>query len=77
MNWRKYLCTLMVSIFLVSYILSRAAAMDNDAARASLRGIEAIRLAVEELTPEIVNEGLNSDKIHRSLQSIQPLISAP
>ena len=58
----------MVSIFLISCILSRAAAMDNDAARASLRGIEAIRLAVEELTPEIVKAGLNSDQIHSAVE---------
>ena len=68
MNWRKHLCPLMVSILLVSFVLSGATAMDNDAARASLRGIEAIRLAVEELTPEIEKEGLNSDQIHSAVE---------
>ena len=58
----------MVTLFPFSLFLSQAIALDNDAARASLRGIEAIRLAVEELIPEIVKEGLNSDQIHSAVE---------
>jgi hypothetical protein len=68
MNRRNCLGALLISISLLLYFLSPASALDNDAARASLRGIEAIRLVVEELIPEIVKEGLTSDQIHSAVE---------
>jgi hypothetical protein len=65
---KKFICAFTASIFLFSFFLPQAIAMDNDAARASLRGIEAIRLAVEDLTPELAKEGLNSDQIHSAAE---------
>jgi hypothetical protein len=68
MNWRKYFCALLIPIFSILVFLSPASALDNDAARASLRGIEAIRLIVEELIPEIVKDGLTSDQIYSAVE---------
>jgi len=68
MNWKKYLGALLISTLPPLFFLSTASALDNDAARASLRGIEAIRLVVEELIPEIVKEGLTSDQIHSAVE---------
>jgi hypothetical protein len=68
MNRRNCLGALLISILPLLFFLSPASALDNDAARASLRGIEAIRLVVEELIPEIVKDGLTSDQIHSAVE---------
>ena len=68
MNRTKYFGALLIPILSLLFPLSSASPLDDDAARASLKGIEAIRLAVEELIPDVVKEGLTSNQIHTAAE---------
>jgi hypothetical protein len=70
MSVRKPFCGIFIAIFSLLCLLapSVAFAVDDEVTRASLRGLDGIRVVMEYLRPEIIRDGLNGDQIQDEVQ---------
>ena len=70
MSLRKLCSVLLFALFSLLCLLpsSVAFAADNEVTRASLRGLNSIRVVMDYLNPEILREGFNSDQIQAEVE---------
>jgi hypothetical protein len=65
MNVRQLFCGLFTALFPLLCLLPPpvALAVDDEVTRASLRGLDGVRVVMEDLRPEIIKEGLREDQV--------------